>query len=176
MLEGPFDFEREIDEKLASINLPPIFLKECSRPLFDMRFLIERLAFDELDQIRHLLRAVIERKGPSAFLCLEVPNVYVRLLKTNGAGEPKLLGTAGEARDVQVVVERVLHPSNVCRRRGNHQLSIDQTLIIALSRAQHHEVLTEGNRSPVMICSDMLDSELGHLNPRSTSIEASTVS
>jgi hypothetical protein len=96
------------------------------------------------------------------------------LLKTNGAGEPKLLGTAGEARDVQVVVERVLHPSNVCRRRGNHQLSIDQTLIIALSRAQHHEVLTEGNRSPVMICSDMLDSELGHLNPRSTSVEAST--
>ena len=56
------------------------------------------------------LPGVNERTGSGELLDMEVVNVCLRMIKTNGAFEPKLLGTARAPRDVHVVVERVPPP------------------------------------------------------------------
>ena len=45
--------------------------------------------------VRHLFRAVAEGIGPGGFLDILVVNVRVRMIKTNGAFEPKLHATVG---------------------------------------------------------------------------------
>jgi hypothetical protein len=79
------------------------------------------------------------------------------MIKTNGAVEPKLLGTARKARDVHVIVERVSCSANVRRCRGNQKPCVYQTLIMAVSRTQHHPVFAEGNRLSVPVGRDVLD-------------------
>ena len=124
-----------------------------------------RRSFNEAGQVRHLFRAVDERIGSGELLDIEVVNVCVRMIKTNGAVEPKLLGTACEARDVHVIVERVPRPANVRRCRGNQKPCVYQTLIMAVSRTQHHPVFAEGNRLSVPVGRDVLDGQYGHRNP-----------
>src|SRR5208282_5598453 len=130
-----------------------------------MAIRVDRLPFNETDQIGHLFRAVGERIGPGELLNIEVVNIRVRMIKTNGAVELKLSGTASEARDVHVVTVRVLRPANVCRCRGNHNLRVYQALVMAVSRTQHHPVLAESNRPPVLVGRNVLDGQFGHRNP-----------
>jgi hypothetical protein len=65
MLEGPFDAVGEVDQKLAGIGWP-ILSQKSSRPPLDMAIRVDRMSFNETDQIRHLFRAVAERIGLSA--------------------------------------------------------------------------------------------------------------
>src|ERR1700675_1300827 len=89
--------------------------QKCSSPSLNLAIRVERLPFDQMEQVRHLIRAVAEGIGPGGFLDILVVNVRVRMIKTNGAFEPKLHGTVGEARDVQVVAERIRGPPDAYR-------------------------------------------------------------
>src|ERR1700688_4732388 len=91
VLEGPPDAVREVDQKLACTR--PILTQKRSRPAPDLAFRVERLSFNQLDQVRHLFRAVAEGIGPGGLLNIVVLNLRVRMIKTNGAFEPKLFGT-----------------------------------------------------------------------------------
>ena len=161
VVEGPFDAVGEVDQKLAGIGWS-ILSQKCSNPLLNMAIWVDRLSFDEREQVGHLFRAVDERTGPGEVLNIEVVNVRARMIKTNGAVEPELLGTASEARDVEVVTERVLLPAYACWCRGNQKFYGAQTLVMAVKRTQHHPVLTEGNRLPILVGSDMPDGQSGH--------------
>jgi hypothetical protein len=130
-----------------------------------MAIRVDRLSFNETDQVRHLFRAVDEWISPGVLLNIEVVTVHVTFIKTNGALEPKLLGRVGEPSDVHLVAERVVRPANVCRGRGYHKLCGDQTLVMALKRTQHHSVLAEGNWPPVVVGRDVPNGQRGHRNP-----------
>jgi len=93
VLEGPFDAVCEVDQKREGIGWP-IVSQKCSGPALDMAIRVDRLTFNEAGQVRHLFRAVDERISSGEVLDIEVVNVCVRMIKTNGAVEPKLLGTA----------------------------------------------------------------------------------
>ena len=121
-----------------------------------------------MDEVRHLFRAVAEGIGPGGFLDIVVVNVRVRMIETNSAFEPKLRGTVGEARDVEVVAERILGPADARRRGGDHELRVDQALVMAVARTQHHAMLAEADRLPVLVGRDVLDGQRGHSTPRST--------
>jgi hypothetical protein len=107
----------------------------------------------------------MKRTGSRELLDIEVVNVCLRMIKTNGAVEPKLLGTTREARNVHVVVERVSCPANVRRCRGNQKPCFYQTLIMAVSRTQHHPVFAEGNRLSVPVGRYVVDGQRGHRTP-----------
>src|SRR6266853_3151093 len=144
VLEGSLDAGCQVVQKREGIGRP-IVSQKCSSPALDLAVRVDRLSFDEADQIRHFFRAVDERTGAGELLDIEVANVCGRMIKTNRAVEPKLLGTGREAHDVHIVVERVPRPANACRCRGDHKLCVHQTLVMAVSRTQHHPVLAEGN-------------------------------
>ena len=57
----------EVDQKLARIGRP-ILAQKCSSPSLDLAIRVERLSFDQLDQVRQLFRAVAEGIGPGEFL------------------------------------------------------------------------------------------------------------
>src|SRR5208283_1092855 len=140
VLEGPVDFMSEVDKKLAGIEVP-IFSQKCTRPLIDKMFRIERLSFHEPEQVGHLMRGVAEWNGIGALVDLEVVDPDWRMLKADGAGEPKLFGARGEAHDAHVVLERVARQSNVDRSWGNLQLFFEEPLVMAVAGAQHHRML-----------------------------------
>ena len=131
-----------------------------------MAIRVDRLSFDETDQVRHLLRAVAERIGPGELLDLQVFNVRVRLIKTNGAVEPKFLGAAGEA---QRCARRF--PNASCVRLTSVGVGVISSFAASRlwswlsQRTQHHRMLAEGNRPPVTVARDVLDGEFGHRIP-----------
>lgn len=161
MLEASIDPVRKVNQQLACIGRG-FLAHHCSRPFVNLTIHIHRISLHVARQSQQLRRPVVEGICPSEFFDLKVANIRLRMLDADGALESKLLGAAGESRNIYMVAERILDFANACRGRSNLKLGRYHTLIVAAKRAQHHPMLSECHRILIPVSRDMLDGERGH--------------
>src|ERR1700733_7974479 len=100
------------------------------------------MAFDAGSEVRHLVGTVVDRKGPREFL--DVDGSDGRMLDADGALDAQLLCAPRKPGDPDVIAESVLNEAQAPRLRTDVEVRVDQALIVAVARSQHHPVLTEG--------------------------------
>ena len=74
----------------------------------------------------------------------------------------ELVGALAELGDGDAVAEHVEHPAQLGRLGRDGKARLQQLLVEAVARPQHHAVLAEGHRLPVAVGRDVADAEDGH--------------
>jgi len=139
-----------------------IMAQELPRPLVDFVLGIEILPFHGPQQIGHFVGAVGERVSSRIFLDLKVEDFGRGLLETNHALEAQLLSSPAEPGNRDAVAEHVVDPSDIHGFRRDHQLSLEQFLVVIVARPQHQPVLAECNGLLVAISGEVLNGKDGH--------------
>jgi hypothetical protein len=80
----------------------------------------------------------------------------------NGAVETKLVRTIGKARDRNMIAEAVQRPVDSARRGRDIEAGFQHSLVVVVARPQHHAVLAECDRLPIVIGGDVPDGENRH--------------
>src|SRR6185295_2883787 len=70
-----------------------------------------------------------------------------------------------ETDDRHMIAEEILRPGDVARRRCDVERDVEHLLVVVVARPQHHAMLAEGHRPPVMIGRDVPDGENRHDGP-----------
>jgi hypothetical protein len=79
------------------------------------------------------------------------------VVETNSAFEAKLRGPLCETGGRDMIAEDILCPGKVTRLGRDFELGFEYLLVVVVARTQHHTVLAKGDRSPIVICRDMLN-------------------
>src|SRR6516162_8154697 len=133
--------------------------QELPGPAVDLAFRIEVLPLDRAQQIRHFVGAVSKRVSLRILLDLEVEGISRRVVEANDTLDAQLLRSAGESGDRNTITEDVVHPADISRFRGNDELGIEQFLVVAVARPQHHAVLAERDRLLVAVDGDVANGD-----------------
>ena len=88
------------------------------------------------------------------------------VIDANRAVEAKLGGAPGEARGRNVIAEIVAGPVDPARLGRNGDAGSQHLLVVVVARPQHHAVLAECDRLPVVIGRDVPDGQNRHRGPR----------
>ena len=139
-----------------------IMAQELPRPLVDFVLGIEVLPLHGPQQIGHFVGAVGERVSSRIFLDLKIEDFGRGLLETNHAFEAQLLSSPAEPGNGNAVAENVVDPSDIGGFRRDHQLSLEQFLVVVVARPQHHAVLAECDGLLVAVNSKVFDGKDGH--------------
>ena len=148
-------------EQIGGVG-PAVMAQELSRPAVDLALWIEILPFDHAQQIRHLVGTVGERIPLGIFLDRKIERVGRRVVEANETLEAQLRCPAGKAGNRHAIAEHVVHPADIGRFRRDREAGVEQLLVIAVARPQHHAVLTEGNRLLVAVGGDVPNGDDAH--------------
>src|SRR5690348_15861590 len=84
------------------------------------------------------------------------------MIEPDDALETQLLRPPREPRKCDAVAEHVMKPSDIHRFGGNGQLTVEQPLIMAVARPQHHAMFAECDRLLVAVGRDVADGQDRH--------------
>ena len=150
----------------SRVSVGRFLAQKCSSPPLDMAIRIDRLSFNETDQVGHLFRAVAERIGPGELLNLEVVNVQCKIDQDEWCCRTAALWHGRRSARC---------PRGYRTRRASGECLSGVGVITSFAsirlwswlsqRTQHHRVLAEGNRLPVLVGRDVLNGQRGHRNP-----------
>jgi hypothetical protein len=128
-------------------------------------FGVGAVPFDETGKIGPILSPIVEGIGAGEFLDIAIDQAGRGMVKTNGAVETQGLCPTGKVRDGHVIAENVPDPTQFGRPWRNLELELQQPLIMAFQRPQHHPVLSKGDRLLILIRGDMPNRENRHFCP-----------
>ena len=146
-------------------HCPAITAQELSRPAVDLALWIEILPFDHAQQIRHLVGTIGERAPRRIFLDRKIEGVGRRVIEANETLEAQLRCPAGKAGNRHAIAKHVVHPADIGRFRSDREPGVEQLLIVAVARPQHHAVLAEGNRLLVAVDGKVPNGDDAHRLP-----------
>ncbi len=129
----------------------PVETQELFGPAVDLVLGIEVLALDQPQQIGHVLGAIGERVAQRMLLDLKIESVARRVVEPDHAFKAQLLRPAGEPSDRDAVAEDIVHPTKRGGFGSDDQPGVEQPLVIAVARPQHHAVLAKGDRLLVAV-------------------------
>src|SRR5438132_12174120 len=112
MDEGLLDSPGQIFKKRTRVGRFTL-AQELVGPLVELVAGIRRVPFDEADEIRLVVRPVVERTGAGKILDIHIDDVGRGMIETNGAVEAERLGSAGKARDGYMVAEDIPDPPQI---------------------------------------------------------------
>src|SRR5271169_6223660 len=133
--------------------------QELPGPAIDLALRIEILPLDRAQQIGHFVGAVSERVSLRILLDLEVEGISRRVVETNYTLDAQLLRPSGEASDRNAITEDVVHPADIGGFRGDDELGVEQLLVVAVARPQHHAVLAERDRLLIAVDGDVANGD-----------------
>ena len=139
-----------------------VAVEELPHPAIDLVAGIEIAALDRTREIGHFLRPVGERIGPGIALHPEIGRVERQMVEQDIAVEGQRVRLLAEAGDGDAIAEHVVDPAQIHRLGRDPEPYVDQPLVIALLRPEHHPVLPEGDRMPVAVGRDVADRKPWH--------------
>ena len=136
--------------------------QELAHPAVDLAGRVGISARDRRHQVGHLLGIVDEGIGLRPRLGAEIRHVVGVMVDANRALEPQFRRPRLEPRQRDAVAERVVDPVDVRRLRRDAQARVDQPLVVAVARAEHHAMVAERDRPAIAVGGDVTDREDGH--------------
>ena len=136
--------------------------QELVRPAIDLAGRVEILPLDRAQQVGLLLGAVGKRIRPRVILELKIERQHHRVVESDRTVEAQFRRAAGKPRQRDAISEYVVNPAQVGRLRGNDEIGVEQPLVVAVPRPQHHAVLAERHRLLVPVGRHMMDGEEVH--------------
>ena len=152
--EGPVDGLRHIDQKVAGVGRP-VRTEEARGPVIERRARGQRR--DEARETGPFFRPVGKRIGPGKILDIGFAEAGRSVVETNSAFEAKLRGPMCETGGRDMIAEDILCPGKVTRLGRDFERGFEHLLVVVVARPQHHTVLAKGDRSPIVICRDMIN-------------------
>jgi len=162
VLEGSVDGLRHVDEKVASVRRS-VRTEEACGPVIDRRTGGQRR--NEAHEAGPFICLVSKRIDPGKLLDVGVAEVGRRVVETNSAFEAKLRSSVFETGGRDVIAEDIPRPGEFARLGPDFEFGFEYLLVLIVPRTQHHAVLTESDRTLIMICRDMPYGEDRHCNP-----------
>ena len=159
--EALLDAVRERLQELACSRRVPAAQK-FARPSLQLAIRIGIPPLDAGEEVRQFLRRVGERIGPRKVLDLEIRRVRGRVIEMNAAFEAELGGLPGKPSNRNAIAEGIMKPPELRGIGLDAQSSVDQSLIVAVPRAEHHPMFTERNGLLVPIRGDVTHQENCH--------------
>ena len=127
--------------------------------------LIRVAALDRPGEVGQFVRVIGERIVSGSVLEQEFRFLDRDMLERDGALDFETPGLAGEVGNRNAIVEDVVNPAEPVRTRRDLEARMEQPLIVAVARAQHHPMLAEPHRRCIGIGREMSYRENGHARP-----------
>jgi hypothetical protein len=159
VFEGPPDGLGRVDKKLAGVGRSVLSEKPDS-PAIELSGRGQRR--NEGRKVRPIFRGVGKRMGSGKILDTGSAEASWRVVDANGAFEAKLRGPFCETDDRDMIAKSIPRPGKLTRLRRDFQLGFKHLLVVVVARMQHHPVLAECDRLPVVIRRDVPDGEDRH--------------
>ena len=120
---------------------------------------------DEAREIGLVVRRVGERIGSGKIRDIGCAEAGRRVVEANGAFEAKLRGPVREMRGRDVIAEDIPRPGDWLGSGVMSSVGFEHRLVVVVARTQHHAVLAERDRLPIMVGRDVPDGENRHCSP-----------
>jgi hypothetical protein len=159
VFEGPPDGLGRVDKKLAGVGRSVLSEKPDS-PAIELSGRGQRR--NEGRKVRPIFRGVGKRMGSGKILDTGSAEASWRVVDANGAFEAKLRGPFCETDDRDMIAKSIPRPGKLTRLRRDFELGFKHLLVVVVARMQHHPVLAECDRLPVVIRRDVPDGEDRH--------------
>jgi hypothetical protein len=117
---------------------------------------------DETRKVGPVFRGVVKRIGSGKIVDIGCVEAGRRVVDANGALEAKLRGSVRETGDCNVIAEEILRPGQLARFWSDFEFGFEHLLVVVITRTQHHPVLAECDRLPIVIGRDVPDGENRH--------------
>jgi hypothetical protein len=151
--KGPTDALRHIDEQRVRTRF--FILEELVAP--STKFGLQGYGPDETSQMGPVLRRIADWIPAGIVPDIDLVKSAWRVLNTNGADKPQLLGAVGKMRDCNVIAQAVSLPSKLPRVWPDLKLGLQYLLVIIVARPKHHSMRAKLHRLTITIGRNVFD-------------------
>src|ERR1700751_4410106 len=84
------------------------------------------------------------------------------MVEANDTLDAQFLRASGEAGDRHAITKDVVYPADIGRFRRDDELGVEQFLVVAVARSQHHAVFAERDRLLVAVSGEVAHGDDEH--------------